>query len=70
MDKEYSILVTGKDMKVEPMSEGRKPYYMDRHEASIHMWALDALEPQTELEGQEIKKERKRMKEYYEMRWP
>jgi hypothetical protein len=70
MTKDEALLVTGQNLKAEPMSDGRKPYYMDRHEVSIHMWALDALEPKSEMEEQEIRAERRRVKEYYEMRWP
>jgi len=70
MTKAESLLITGKNLRAESLSDNKYPYHMDRHEASIHLWALDGLEPQTELEEQEIKAERRRMKEYYKMRWP
>jgi hypothetical protein len=70
MAKDEALIITGKGLKAESMSEGRKPYYMDRHEASIHMWALDALEAKSDLEKEGLELERKRFKDYYQMRWP
>ena len=68
--KDEALIITGKDLKSESISEGRHSFHMDRHEASIHMWALDALEPKSEMEEQEIVSERRRFKEYFQRRWP
>ena len=69
MNKHEALLITGNNLKTEAVSDFRKPYYMSRHEASIHLWAMGVLEPTSALEKEDIEEEKERMRDYYEMRW-
>jgi hypothetical protein len=69
MIKDKVAIIAGKDFTVEFPANGQHMYYMDRGCALLHLLALNELSPTSDLEKEELNVEKKRIKQFIEMRW-